>query len=129
MARRRGLAQRFQIAIVEHRRTHRDQQQLMHWERDALDWRWHQLTVGVAADNRYIALVKPPSARNVHSRSSRFCVPLALFCTAGPAAGADKDDVAGTYFDASLFLPRFEIRRIDRCGQLQIGNALQSWDV
>ena len=79
--------------------------------------------MGVAADDGDIPLVEPSRTRDMHSGGGFLCVPLPLFRAPCPASRADEDDVARADFDAGLFLPRIEVRRINGSGQFQILHA------
>src|ERR1700722_10800156 len=60
-----GIAECFQIAVVQNGRTHRDQQQLMYRLRDAGDARRHNIRGGVTAHDRHIPRSQPAHARRI----------------------------------------------------------------
>ena len=80
-------------------------------KRNACHQRRHQLTVGVAADHRHVALLEPAGAAHVHSGGASLRIPWAFLRAARPAAGAYEHDIAGAHLDPRLLLPGFEIGR------------------
>src|SRR5579863_4889176 len=124
-----GLAQGFQVAIVEDGHAQRNQHQLMNGLADAFHSRRHHVARRVGADHRYVALLYPARAGSVESGRFLGYIPRPLLRAARPAAGAKEHHVSAPHLDASLLLPRLQVFGINGLTGIEVGNPFETRDV
>src|ERR1700722_14274126 len=87
----------------------------------------------VAAEDGDIACLEPGDDRRIEPRRPAAFGPAAKprpgFLAARPHTGAHEQGVAGSYLDAGLLFPRFEVLDIDWRARFQIRNTLEPRNV
>ena len=120
-----AFRERFQVAVVEDGRAHGDQEQLVNRLVHAVHQGRHHVAAVVAADHGDIAAMQPFGAGGVQPGGELSRVPRAFVVAPRPAAGAEKDDIAGADLKAGLLLPGVQVLGVDGRGGFQISDALR----
>jgi len=119
----------FQVAVVEDGHAHGNQYEFVDGLRDAFDAGGENVFGGIASEDGHVTGAEPFGTGDVEAGESLADGPWAFGVAAGEPAGADEDDVAGTYFKVGLFFPGVEIFGVDAGAGFEVIDSFEPGDV